>query len=131
LDISIEELQLFIDCAGYGLGEGAPPCYIAFEKVIPSILTHHKMTYIDSDNGVKVLLASEFFSEHLTSVATQAYKSVFDKVPSQDDLLKACNYIPANNRDFISELKADNYTVEMFEYCFEKAKAQLTEERRI
>ena len=128
MDISIGELQLLIDCVGYGLGEGGPPCYQADEKVIPEILTRHKMICLDFDGGVKVLPAYEFFSEDVIKIASKAFQIVFDRQPIKDDLLKALNYTPSDYKDLLSEMKPCDYSVDQFIRYFEKARERLTDD---
>ena len=128
LEISIEEIQILIDCVGCGLGEGFPSCYKADEYVIPEILTRHKMICLEFDGGVKVLPASEFFSEDVNTIASKAFQIVFDRQPSQDDLLKALNYTPSEYKDFLPEMKPCHYSVEQFVRYFKKAKERLTED---
>tara|TARA_B100000446_G_C10550420_1_gene340094 strand:+ start:256 stop:642 length:387 start_codon:yes stop_codon:yes gene_type:complete len=128
LNISIKELELFIHCVGYGLGEGAMPCYYADEKTIPDILTRNNMIYLDYDNGPKILPASEFFTESVSVIASKAFKVVFNKNPKQHDLIKALNYTPSDYKDFLEVMKPSEYTVEQFVRYFEKAKERLTEE---
>ena len=109
MDINKDELELLINSALSGLGEGCNDCHKAFSETIPNILTRHESVLVENKKGdFEIVAAKKFFVGPTFDACIKAYKEVFGTTADTEQLTKAFNHLDIMYYNLFSSPRNDD-----------------------
>lgn len=127
MDISIEELQLFINASMSGLSEGCNYCHKAVTQTTPDILTRHMSVLVeDKNNDFVIKPVSEFFVGLTLDVCKKAYEKVFGTSANIEQITEAFNHLNIDHYGFFTSPRDDEFILGVLVKNFENYRNKIS-----
>ena len=127
MDISKEELQLFINASMSGFSEGCNDCHKAITKTTPDILTRHESVLVeDRNNDFVIKPASEFFVGLTLEVCKKAYKNVFGTPVNIEQITEAFNHLNIDHYECFTLQRDDDFILDILVKNFENYRNKIS-----
>jgi hypothetical protein len=127
MDISIEELQLFINASMSGFGEGCSDCHKAIMHTTPSILTRHMSVLVEDKNKDFIIKpANEFFVGSILEICKKAYEKVYGTSATIEKITKVFNYINVDHYEYFTSPRDDEFILDILIKNFENYRNKIS-----